>query len=119
MSAYFRVLNAAVDEERARQLNQKNADLKSARARLTRLEDRLTRLLATIPVELQRQGLSLPALQVALRGRWRGNCHPGELGSALKKLGFVRARRWSNGEPSGTVWLPRDQREQNSDQDNL
>jgi hypothetical protein len=25
---------------------------------------------------------------------WRGNCHPGELGMALRKLGFKRERRW-------------------------
>src|ERR1700730_4751105 len=35
-------------------------------------------LLATIPLDLQREGLSLSSLQASLRGRWRGNCHPGE-----------------------------------------
>jgi hypothetical protein len=54
----------------------------------------LSRLLATIPTEVQREGLSLASLQASLRGRWRGNCHPGELGSALRKLGFKRERRW-------------------------
>ena len=35
------------------------------------LEDRLTRLLATIPMEVQREGLSIAALQASLRGRRR------------------------------------------------
>ena len=35
------------------------------------MDDRLAQLLATIPVEVQREGLSLVALQVALRGRSR------------------------------------------------
>ena len=63
--------------------------------RLTPLEDRLTRLLATIPLDAQREGLSLAALQASLRGRRRGNCHPGELGAALRRLGFERRRDWS------------------------
>jgi hypothetical protein len=48
--------------------------------------------LRRIPVDLQREGLSLAALQVSLRGRSRGNCHPGELGRALAKAGFERTR---------------------------
>lgn len=35
--------------------------------------------------------------QASLRGRSRGNCHPGELGVALRKLGFTRRRRWYDG----------------------
>ena len=62
------------------------AQAKAARVRLTPLEDRLTRLLATIPAEVQREGLSLSVLQASLRGRSRGNCHPGELGNAMRKL---------------------------------
>jgi hypothetical protein len=41
-----------------------------------------------IPIEIQREGLSLASLQASLRGRSRGLCHPGELGTALRKLGF-------------------------------
>jgi hypothetical protein len=48
--------------------------------------------MTTIPIEVQREGLSLASLQASLRGRWRGNCHPGELGTALRKLGFKRER---------------------------
>jgi hypothetical protein len=66
--------------------------------RLTPLEDRLTRLLAAIPLDAQqREGLSLAPLQASLRGRWRGNAHPG-LGAALRRLGFQRRRTGNNDE---------------------
>jgi hypothetical protein len=56
------------------------------RERLTPLEERLSRLLA---IEIQREGLPLSLLQASRRGHWRGSCHhPGELGTALRKLGF-------------------------------
>jgi hypothetical protein len=81
-------------EQQARQEERARAEAKAVRERLTPLDDRLTRLLATIPIEVQREGLALPALQASLRGRSRGNCHPGELGRALAKAGFERTRDW-------------------------
>jgi hypothetical protein len=51
-------------------------------------------VLTTIPVELQAEALSLASFQTSLRGRWRGNCHLGELNAALRKLGFTRHCRW-------------------------
>ena len=62
------------------------------------------RLLATIPREVQGEGRSLLALQKALRRRWRGNCHAGELGVALRKLGFTRRRRWRGGAEFKALW---------------
>jgi hypothetical protein len=80
MSADIALLNAVVERDQAQRAETDRAAIKAARERLTPLEERLSRLLATIPVELQKEGMSLPSLQVSLRGRWRGNCHPGELG---------------------------------------
>jgi hypothetical protein len=78
----------------------------AARERLVPLEERLSRLLATIPSEIQREGLSLSSLQALLRGRWRGVCHPGELGTALRKLGFTRQRRWHDASGFCALWYP-------------
>ena len=39
-----------------------------------------------------------------LKGRWRGNAHPGELGAALRKLGYIRTRGW-RGEKVGFIAL--------------
>jgi hypothetical protein len=106
MSAYIAQLNAAVAIEQAQRAELELAATKAARERLTPLEERLSRLLATIPVEVRREGLSLASLQASLRGRWRGACHPGELGTALRKLGFKRERRWHDGAGFYALWYP-------------
>ncbi len=105
MSAYIAELKAGVERERARRAENECAEAQAVRERLTPLEDRLARVLATIPLELQREGLSLSSLQAALRGRWRGNCHPRELGTALRKLGFTRRRRWRDGAAFCALWF--------------
>lgn len=66
--------------------------------RMTPLEERLAKLLSTIPTEIKSQGLSLPAIRNLLAGKWRGKCHPGELGTVLRKLGYQRRRAWSTNE---------------------
>jgi hypothetical protein len=108
MSAYIKHLNtvvaAAAQTRREEQERSAAHAVRAARERLTPLEDRLGRLLATIPMEVQGGGLSLPTLQTALRGRWRGNCHPGELGEALRKSGFERRRRWRGGVGFQALW---------------
>jgi hypothetical protein len=84
-----------------------SAEAQAARERLKPLDERLARLLATIPVEVQQEGLSLTALQVQLRARGRGHnrCHPGELGAAMRRLGFERRRNWRGGEDGfRAVW---------------
>lgn len=78
----------------------REAEVRTARSewaeRLTPLEDRLKKLLSDMPEEVIAQGLSLDSLRRLLAGKWRGNCHPGELGAALRKLGYVRRRNWSD-----------------------
>ena len=106
MSAYVARLKAAqanIDHQKAETVR---ASADAARERLTSLDDRLARLLLTIPKDVQREGLSLPALQTSLRGRWRGSCHPGELGRALRKAGFVRKRDWSGDAGFQALWFP-------------
>lgn len=76
-------------------------------ARLTPLEHRLKKLLADMPQETLAQGLALDSLRRLLAGKWRGNCHPGELGEALRKLHFVRRRSWSGIEQGfKSRWYP-------------
>jgi hypothetical protein len=97
-----RAKEQAQREERAR------TEADAARVRLTPLDERLARLLATIPIEVQREGLSLSSLQASLRGRSQGNCHPGELGSAMRKLKFVRRRNWRGDAPGfSALWYPK------------
>ena len=104
MSSYISRLNASVAAEACLRAEQRELAKQAVRERLSPLEDRLRRLLATIPVEVQREGLSLAELQKSLRGRWRGNCHPGELGAALRKLGLTRRRVWRDGTGFRALW---------------
>jgi hypothetical protein len=74
--------------------------------RLTPLEDRLSRLLSTMPEEITAQGLVLDDIRRLLSGKWRGNCHPGELGAAFRKLGYQRRRNWSDATQSfNALWF--------------
>ncbi len=108
MSAYIQQLQREANAARAIALIQRaekeRAEAQAVRERLTPLETRVARLLATIPLDVQREGLSLSSLQTSLRGRWRGNCHPGELGKALRKLGFTRHRQWRGSDGFRAVW---------------
>jgi hypothetical protein len=63
-------------------------------------KERLTRLLATIPIEVQRKGLSLAALQASLRGRRRGRCHPGDTWCGAASAWLCTAD-WSGAEGFG------------------
>ena len=104
MATYLETIRARCDEITEAQT--KTANIADAKAtaewteRLTPLEDRLAKLLADIPAEIKSQGLSLPALRTMLAGKWRGKCHPGELGIALRRLGYERRRNWSDGGQS-------------------
>jgi hypothetical protein len=67
--AYIQQLNAGIERDRAQRAEKERAVQQAARERLTPLQERLSRLLATIPIEVQCEGLSLSSLQASLRGR--------------------------------------------------
>ncbi len=71
------------------------------------LEVRLKRLIDTIPIELQREGLQLEFLRSRLRSVWHDNqtAQAGQLGTALKRLGFERRRPFVNKAWQPTVWV--------------
>lgn len=76
-------------------------------ASLTPLHKRLQRLLDTIPSSERRKGLSLLDLQSCLRGRKGGLPHIGELGAAMRRLGWQRRRAWSNEKSAfSSKWYP-------------
>lgn len=99
---YLEKLNAAFEQERLakqqKQLEQEHKATVTWRNAMTPLEQRLKRVLDDMPDAIKTNGVSLPALQLMLKGRWRGNAHPGELGAALRKLGYVRTRSWHGDE---------------------
>ena len=87
---------------------QSSADIVNKRdTPLVPLHTRLQRLLDTIPYNTQRQGLSLLELQACLRGRKGGLPHIGEMGAAMRKLGWQRHRAWSDENTAfSSRWYP-------------
>ena len=74
---------------------------------LAPLPTRLQRLLETIPDCAKHQGLSLLELQGQLRGRKGGLPHIGEMGAAMRKLGWRRRRKWSDESAAfSSRWYP-------------
>ena len=100
MSTYLKQVKSHVAASQAIAAEHEAAEAAKWRERLTPLEDRLAKLLTNIPAEIKSQGLSLPALRTMLAGKWRGKCHPGELGIALRRLGYERRRNWNDGSQS-------------------
>jgi hypothetical protein len=115
MMLYFASqLKADAEARRAKRQAERDekahAEAAAARERLAPLDERLGRLLATIPPEVQREGLSLTTLQGQLRARGRGHsrCHAGELGGALRRAGYVRERRWrGDARAFCALWIPK------------
>lgn len=78
-------------------------------AQLAPLHTRLKKLLDTLPLSEQNKGLSLLGIQARLRGRKKnGLAHVGELGAALRRLGWHRRRAWSDEATSfASLWYPK------------
>ena len=110
MKSYLNELNAQVEEQRAVTQARSAAEAARASDRRTLLDDRLKHLLSTIPPEVQDEGLSIVAVQIMLRPRGceRSCCTAGQLADALRRLGFVRERRWRDGRSSfRALWRKR------------
>ena len=109
MSAYLAQLRASALRNQARLDEEARLAREAAHERvLTPLGDRLKKVLSTIPIETQREGLSLSSLRILLRGRQGGNCHCGDLGDALRALKFERHRSYAEGQSRGYAarWYP-------------
>ena len=74
---------------------------------LAPLHMRLQKKVDAIPTTTQQKGLSLLEIQVRMKGRKGGMPHMGELATALRKLGWIRRRQWSNSEDGFRAkWYP-------------
>ena len=108
MNDKFAVDIATRVQEFVKAQSQENAAVHQ-RAPLTPLHTRLHKLLETMPLREQRQGLSLLNLQARLRGRKGGLPHIGELGAAIRLLGWQRRRRWSDQDAAfAAKWYPKE-----------
>ena len=74
---------------------------------LAPLHMRLQKKVDAIPAATQQKGLSLLEIQVRMKGRKGGMPHVGELAAALRKLGWIRRRQWSDSEDGFRAkWYP-------------
>lgn len=100
-SAYVQTLQRSAEAERVRQQEEREETARvaaqAARQRLIPLDVRLVKLLAEIPLEVQAEGLSLEAMRRRLRGVSGRGAHAGQVGEALRRLGYVRSRCWRGG----------------------
>ncbi len=107
MGTYIEHVQSISAAHQAAAAESRAAEVQVWRERMTPLEARVSKLLSTIPEEVRDQGLSLTTLRSMLSGKWRGKCHPGELGQALRKLGYQRRRNWSKATSSfSALWFP-------------
>jgi len=107
MCTYIELVKSMSAAQEAETAELKHAEASAWRERMTPLEVRVSKLLTTVPEEIKSQGLSIPTLRNMLAGKWRGKCHPGELGQALRKLGYQRRRNWSEATSSfSALWFP-------------
>jgi hypothetical protein len=105
VSAYVQRLTGLARRSAADRAKVKAAQAEAEAAeRITPLAVRVARLLDEIGPERQREGLLLSELQICLRGRRRGNAHPGELGRVLRHMGFERVRRWRKDATLSALW---------------
>ena len=110
MRGYLAELNAHAASLRTQDAVKQAAQAAAERDRRTSLDERLKHLLGTIPPEIQDEGLSIVAVQVMLRPRGTEHscCTAGQLADALRRLGFVRERRWRDGRSSfRALWRKR------------
>ncbi len=71
------------------------------------LVDRLERLLNSLPDNEISIPRPLEWFRIRLRGRGGKGAHPGELGAAMRKLGWTRKRSWYNNNAGfRSLWFP-------------
>ena len=61
------------------------------------LTERIKRLVASMPEPERNMPKTMEFFQTRLRGRKGKTAHVGEIADALRKLGYVRKRRWGKG----------------------
>jgi hypothetical protein len=106
MSVFVSALNDLARAERL-EAEARAHDQEAQRRTLGPVEPRLIKLLAIIPASEKAAGLSITELQHQLKARGRGHsfAHVGEIGAALRRLGYTRKRRWRTSEGYIALWF--------------
>jgi len=108
MKAYIEKLNTEVAEDRRRQEEHRRKE-HSADSRILcgkPLIQQIDELMLSLPPVSRDRPWSMEELVSRLQGQYRTRPHPMNVGTALRKLGWVRVRLWSEHEEGRRVWLP-------------
>lgn len=113
LEAYKNQLLAHMEETRRRHELKVEAEAKAKLAasiaqvkRTKPLTDQINELMATIPHALRNRPWTMAELVTRLSGRYNDRPHAQHVGEALRKLGWRRERRWSDGFDGQRVWVP-------------
>ena len=109
LQAYVEQL-LALNEKRARllQLAQEVSALEKL-ARLKRerpLDEQITTFMRSLPLAQRVRPWSMADLLPHLSGKFRALPHAKEVGQALRRLGWIRERRYRDGYDGARVWIP-------------
>ena len=70
------------------------------------LRDQIIELMASMPPAQSKRAWSMEDFRARLKGRFHTAPSAGEIGTALKALGWVRIRDWSAEGEGRRYWLP-------------
>ena len=109
MSAYIAHLRReiAAEAEAARIKAEAEATKLRQQERCTKpLTEQIEELLRTLAPPLRDRPWSMAELVTRLQGKYRDRPHTQHVGTALRRLGWRRERRWGQGYDGVRVWVP-------------
>ena len=114
MDTWIEQVNRAQAERATRRpdLEARDTELRAQEERRRMgMDERVRRVIATLPPELRGQPLPLSYFIERMASKWRrgGQAHAGEVGGALTRLGWTRRRVWRSQTFHGrypAVWFP-------------
>jgi hypothetical protein len=100
--AYIDTLNMIVQERNASLMQQTKRD---RLGNLKPLTEQITELMLSLPVTQRDRAWSIVDLQGRLQGRYKDRPSLGNIGEALRALGWTRKRDWTRSGEGRRVWL--------------
>lgn len=110
LRGYRRQLRDRVEEqERAHEarLAAREQTRRDALGNLKPLTEQIVELMLSLPPAQRSRPWSIVDLQGRLRGRYKERPRLGDIGEALRALGWTRQRDWRNQGGGRRIWVPR------------
>lgn len=107
---YRRQLNSLVEQQRRDRETELFAQQKARRnglGNLKPLTEQITELMLSLPPSQRNRPWSIVDLQGRLQGRYKDRPSLGNIGDALRALGWTQRREWTQDGGNRRVWLHR------------